>query len=502
MKERHETTNQEQKEAGSSTLEKATRYVNDLWFPVNQKILSGIKQGLEKGRFDQDIRALVAEITTDHSLFFYCLRELLRIVGDEDSKLIPKDLSPTKMLEWGGLDRLKAILDVDIEDISPHRLRSINTFQMTRYQESMVSASASETLANKYALDPELAYSAALLRQLGVTLIAWNYPVVYQKAIGELAKGANLDLVLTQMFGFSPTMLAIKICEGWNLPSSLFKAVALDPAQTVSWSEEQEADAIAKSLIKVCKIGEALARANNPSEYPTAKNDWQFANSEIKEQLGEKGIEIIREHIRQNCLKYSEEMPQLFTPALVLDPEGRISLFIQEEMLRRNPFINQARGFLKQKLILLYDNIRPFEVSRDLLTKLAKDIIPTAGFLEGVVYTLEPSQQLLVPQLAVGTATIKIYPTLEYSPYTKSDTDEGVERAVIEAFRSGDLMTTRTADSSARAVVGLAGPLGFSNRVGVLYLEIGEMMYEDDTTQHMTHFRALLQSFNDALGLA
>lgn len=502
MKEREESVPATTPGLVSTPLAKATKHVADLWFPVNEGLFNQIKSSVRTGKFDQDLESLIKDVSGDYSLFFYCLRELARMLKEEDPDLeLPANLSPSKMLAWGGLDRLKKILDVEVSDISSHSFRGVNEVQKARFQEAMVSATTSEQIAPSFDVDSDMAYSAALLRQLGVTLIAWNYPIVYQKAVAQLASGVSLDMSLTQMFGFSPALLAVNVVRRWELPKQLFHSIVDEPAGVMEgWDDAAESAAIARTISKICRTGEALARANNPKMYPTASNDWEFARVEIEKALGPDGLRMLQEKLSENCLQYAAMVPHVFTPAFVLDPEGHIGENRRDEMLKRNPQIENCRPFLKKKLASFYEQLRPFEVSRENIQLLTREIIPSCGYHQGVVFTIDPATQLLVPQLVIGTALLKHYAPVKYNALIAGTDQHGrLDDVVAEAFTQDAPVVRVSLPARDPEEISVAGPLGYSQRVGVLFLEIRSASYHADEAIHLTHFRALLQAFNDCL---
>ena len=324
---------------------------------------------------------------------------------------------------------------------------------------------------------------------------------MYQKAIAQLPSGTGLDVALTQMLGFSPTLLAINVVRKWELPVSLFQSMVDDATQIADeggWSESDEVNAISNTLSKICKTGEALARANNPKFYPTAATDWEFARVEIEQALGTEGMKIIKESLAENCRRYVDLVPHVFTPAFVLDPVGKFKESQKETMLLRNPYVGQCRSFLQKKLITLYEAIRPQEVSRENLNLLAKDIIPSAGFAAGCVYTIDPASQLLVPQLSIGDETIKRFSVASYEAMERPPSDEEGE-VVAEAFKETNPIVRQKSGTGPTIIV--AGPVGYSQRIGVLYLEIRHAMFEDNESQHLLHFKAITQALNDCLNL-
>ena len=483
----------------SAPLKKAVTHVSDFWFPINEPLYRELQARVKKGGIDTDLKAVVSEIAGDFSLFTHCLRSLAKVIKEHEPDLeIPAAESPIALLEWAGFERLQKILAVEPGDISAHSLKGVTPVQRARLQEAILSATTAETLAEAHDVDADLAYSTGLFRQLGLALLSWNYPVVYQKAVAELSKGISLEVSLTQMFGFSPTLLAMSVVSSWGLPPSLFIALS-DEDSPPGWSDSDEVAAIAKTLTRICRVGEALARANSPETYPTARADWDYAKGEIEEALGSDGITLIREKLAENCFAYVEKSVYVFTPGFILDPEVRIADHQTEELSQRNPFVTQCRPFLRQRLCAWYGSLRPGEISREQIQKLSKEIIPSAGFFDGCVYTVDPTSQHLIAQLMIGAGSIKKTRAILYSSENETAPDD--EHQIVAAFKAHGPIVRSVVDDRGIPFVSIAGPLGFSQRVGVLYLGIRGASFSGDEAQHIVHFKALSQALNDSLGL-
>jgi hypothetical protein len=203
-------------------LERALRHVSDYWFPVNPVLLKKIKDGFLDGRYELDIDFLVEDLKADFSLFTYCLRELCRTAEAQENSP-----NPVSMMRNAGLPRLREILCVDQGKISRHATEGHHNSQLQCFETAMISASAAELLAEANGIESELGFATALLRQLGRTLIAWNYPTVYRRALHGAREGEDLDLTLSQALGFSPVLLAATLLRQWKgLSPALRLAVA------------------------------------------------------------------------------------------------------------------------------------------------------------------------------------------------------------------------------------------------------------------------------------
>ncbi|HPN73314.1 MAG TPA: HD domain-containing phosphohydrolase, partial [Candidatus Omnitrophota bacterium] len=78
----------------------------------------------------------------------------------------------------------------------------------------------------------EFGFLSALLRQLGITLVAWNYPAAFDRALKSVTSTQPLTTVLSSMLGFSPELLAASLVRQWGGSSELIYVVGGETALT------------------------------------------------------------------------------------------------------------------------------------------------------------------------------------------------------------------------------------------------------------------------------
>ncbi|RIL08071.1 MAG: hypothetical protein DCC75_09510 [Proteobacteria bacterium] len=485
-------------------LERACQHVSDLWFPPNPDLVSKLRSGLDSGKYEDDIDSLLLEVRGDFSLYVYCLKEVIALLKKEGVS-VPEQATPFELLRTAGLKNLKAILETDDNSISRHFYDGMSDYQRSRFEEAIVSASTSQVLAESSEIDPELGYSAALLRQLGLTLIAWNYPSVYQRALSML-KGSKpednvtLDSAISEVLGFSPTLLALTLARKWGLPTRLCEAldesIPDDEIDFEKVEEELESDAVGYLLQHLCKVGEALARANNPETYPTARTDWESARTEITRRLGDDGIRQVQEAITENCQAYLITTPDLFKAGTILELDQRLTDYERQALVDQNPYLDLCRAHINRKLLKLYDMLRERDEAEDCLRYLIKDVVPAAGFTAGCVYTIDPADQKLVPQLKLAKTVIRTASPVTYDP-AKPPTD-----LIDLAYRSDEPIVQDQVHCGEAVFASYAGLVGRSQRIGVLYLEIPDPIYQGSEKHHLNHFRAFRCALEHCLKLA
>lgn len=487
-------------EAGESTqnsgyairrLDKATRYVSDYWFPVNPELLEKIRLGISAGSYGTDTKSLVDDIRSDFSLFTFCLKRLVEMLR-QDGALENTRFDPIAMLEKAEMKQLEQILSIETHEVSKHSIDSGAEFQVARFREAMLSATTAESLAQSYAVDSDSAYSAALLRQLGYVLVAWNYPSLYQAALTSLTADDNLDLVLARSLGFSPGLLAMRVLHQWGVPEQSLNALGLFGFE--SPEETEVFEAIGETIDNLCKVGEALARASDPEHYPSAADDWQVAKLEVTSRLGPKGMEIIRERYTQNCESYLNLAPEMFNPALICE-EVLVSDSSHQDLGGKNPFLVLCDEKVQNELRKLYKYIEELHGAQSNVRFLVREIITRCGFSCGCVYTVDPALMMLVPQAEIGTSKGVSYKAVDYS-IVRSDAD-----LVALAFQNADPVIGYKKGISGDTKTLFAGVFGTSQRVGVLYLEFPNFVSNRNDALELVHFKALRFALNECLGI-
>ncbi len=474
-------------------IDRACRHVSDLWFPANPRMLSELRDVLSDDSREAPLDAALDILEGDFSLFMFAMKEVLRMVSAEGIAL-PDFASPREILEKAGVDGLKAILNDAEEKLSAHRLDNVETEQLSRMREAMVSASASATLAEAQLENKELGFFAGLLRQLGLTLIAFNYPGVYQRATRAAKEGTSLDQAISDILGFSPATLAGALAKQWELPTGLCSLLSDGGNEHEELEREMEVNALGNSLRELCRVGEALSRANEPSTYPTAQADWEFARQEITKRLGPAGLATIREAIENRFEHLMVDMPSFFRGGTILDPEAFLARHREDQMGAHNPLLKACRLHVQERILELYHGLAEGQSTQALLRKFSQVTVPNSGFSGGAVYTVDPSTLSLTPQLQIGVIKARAFEAVSLELSENSD-------FVAMTYKSDEPISKTGIHVEESSIALLGAVFGYSQRVGVLYLEIPELVFSGSEQQHQLHLRALAITLTDLLRL-
>ncbi|MBX7137336.1 MAG: hypothetical protein K1X83_05070 [Oligoflexia bacterium] len=473
-------------------LELAVTHCMQSWFPVNPAVLQQVQEGVASNRYKVNRLELLNDLKKDSALFTWSIKRLI-----ENGSLLSDAASPDDVLKNAEWSELEVVLGSRESEISSHRLSDMSELQGARLKSALISSSAAEVLASKQNLEPQLGYSCATFRQLGLLLISWNYPHVYKRAVSTLKPKDKLEAVLGKILGFSPTLLGLTIARKLGFPSTL----RIGMGDTYAREEAQESEIsthTADTLDRICKIGEALARAADPEHYPSAKLDWNEARSQIEGMLGPDGMRQIRAKLEKNCEFYAQTMPDVFrfpkdfAPVTTVTPSkasGGRSLFAH------NTYCKHCPERIQESLQGLYETIDGNTIAKSNIDKLTKEVIPTAGFARGCIYLIEPDSLMLVPRLAIGDTSLNHFKSVMYNAGSSSFDP------IVAAFRCQYPIMEDRAEVGGQNVSYVAGAMGDHQKAGVLYLEISEEMLRDRDSNVLLIYKALRQTLNDCLGL-
>ncbi len=385
---------------------------------------------------------------------------------------------------------MRLILELPDGGLSKHSLDQGSFEQMECLEDSLVGAAVAEKLAPQYQLDEQTAFSCALLHQFGLCLVAWNYPGVYAEALKTLKHGeVELEQALSEELGFSPAELAIQVLHEWGMTEDELISVGLVDSDDEDWEERSLNYFTAHTVQRLCKVGQAFARARRPGRFPSAREDWAFASEEISRALGPDGLQIIRDHVGDVLEAYRSFLPDMFQAGTIQEPEFGFSSLEQ----RANPYLALCDSRLREALSGLYDAIDSQQEAAENIKFLLKEVIPKSDFSGACVYTIDPSTLRLVPQFTFGELHLRENSAVEYSlSYSSMDN-------VSVAFQSSEPVVSYQSAKDGKYYSSIAGYFGVSQRIGVVYLELPKFVSDD--IEQLNHFKAMRWALNDSLYL-
>lgn len=482
-------------------LSRAVDHVLKFWIPINTEVLYRIKSKLANGKYRDQRDEFLNDLKQDVSLYTWCLRRLCEMADEKTQK----NFDPIQYLESIDQAELSRLLNIDPNEISPHSLETSDAEAANVLKEVLLGASCAEILSHKKGIEAGKAYGSSLLRQLGLTMIAWNYPSVFKQAVEHARQGGELDIAISEQLGFSPSLFALHLVQTWGLSEQkcysfglMVKPGSDGELQPLGDAAQEEVERIerANMLREVCELGEHLARANNPESYPSMRGKWDKVAEQIKEALGKSGIARIREKFEEYAASYAKVFPLMRNATGPLFDLRRYPPAPEtQRALAKNKFLEKCAVDLQVQLKKLYYKMENEQgVERDNLKRLVHQTIPSAGFSAGCVFTMDPMMAKLIPQLK-----IKEIQGIECKAYDCTVHTTHAE-IIASAFQASEPLTEIFEVSENLSVLSLAGVFGKRRRFGVLYLEL-PLAYAQEASDDeiMNNFQAIARALNDCL---
>ncbi len=467
-------------------LSRAVEHVSKHWLPYNPEVLKAVRAGVREGRYELGSEFLLADLKRDLGLFSFCLRELLQSQRKLDASILLT--SPEVPFEGISSTEILSLLDRAEKALASHSLENTKDSQAAQLRYTLVSAATAEVLASRTELDSEAAFLSSLFRQLGLLLVAWNYPTVFDKAQRAVGGGEALDRELMLQLGFSPEVLGHSILESFCPDPDLEAAVNA----TGEYLPESGLSKTAWQLAEICRVGEVLAQANDPERYPKAQASWEEAKEVLNRSLGSDGMKVIRDAVTRYGGAYQSANPSAFSELNEIDPERRLQEAKRRGSQKTNPFVERCPLHIRQRLNEFYETLGESFDSKSAVSRILSQIIPVTGFEAGIIATIEPSRMELIPRLKFGRIALQKVETLSFGGRLSTDNPLLAALAMPAPYMS-------RAEGAERAFV--VGGLGGENPLGVLYVECGTELLDRQDFELLTVFKAVLRAIEDALKL-
>jgi len=446
--------------------------------PVNPAHLREIRLGVSNGPLARDREQLVREVQRDPGLVVHCARTGRGLAGDADH---PVD--PFHLLRGLEEEKLATLFPTSETSISSHRLRRANPAQASRLQHAIISVSAAHCLAPELEVEPDLAYSASLFRELGLALISWNYPQMYSRVMSSFRRsGVDVDTELLRIFGMTSQDIGRRLARDWGMPPEVLAAWRSENPNT----PRREGQA---NLSEVCDIADLFAQSKDPVHFPRASALWQAKEQALSATLGASFRERLDSEARESLECFVGESPALEKLPLVQQiSKERTGPPLSKTIREKNPFLERCPSDVQAEISTVYGEMYVSGVSVDAIRRLADYAVLACGFDRGCVYLLHSTTRLLTPALRIGDVPLSAY----HSHPLKEHDDIGA------SMFSGIPCRSEGEGIQGDRVSRIMGSLENHEHQGVLYLELSKGLAEESNRDALTIFQALRQAFDDA----
>jgi hypothetical protein len=451
-----------------SHVELAAAYTSDAWLPP----LPGATERLTAilsapGGVNREL--LIAELKRD-----------LAVVSALSRRLISQNTTGTgslSLLRSAPQDTLRALVQPAELTHSKHPFDSVQSWQGARLVETAVAVTAAEALSSSFEVESELAYTCALLRQLGLSLLAWNYPHVFRRALGIVKPGEELDSTLGKILGFTPTLLTLTLLRSRDASPIVLRT--LGDTWMPSPMSKQDTTLVEK-LIALCQLSESLARMITRGTPDSSNSSWVTSRADLEGRLGSNGWMILEDELKWSLAAYAqiglpESNPPPTVRALGKAAAGRaaprLSLLHSHATVRRcRP---ETRRLITDFFLRAISPVGLQHAYRHLICYTAQ----RCGFSRGILFQRSSSDGAFTSSIRSSG-----WPELEAADPTNEIVERIRHAIVSEALLQG------TTNSQGEPWV--ASLLGNSSKV-LLYLELPTTVEPSERVELLHAFEAL-----------
>lgn len=472
---------------GGRRLQQAAEYVSRQWFPINPKVAELIQTKLSESKYDESHQLLFNDLKGDFALFTFCLKKI-------KENALSKAESPLAGFFGVDFEIIKQILLSPVHEISKHDMAGAEKGQALRLKHTVLSCSTAELMAAAKSADHDLAFTCALLRQLGLNLIAWNYPSIYMRALQMVRSApATLEELITENLGFDPSSLAEVLILLDQTNPFIRKAVGLSNPGNIQNAGEGGID---PGIVDICEIGEAFAQLNDPEHYPNISRNYSTVIAQIDESLGPNGSSVIMKVINKKFVSYVSAVPEVFNQDIVIEQSlAKVSQDYTNKLFEQNTYAQRCPEALQKEIKEVYRHVAKGQVSSVGVGFLVNRVIPMAGFARGCVYLLDNRSSMLVPKLRIGQCVLSRYKAINCSLVSPEGS------LIVEALYCSMPIKQEGVFLFGDLVAPMLGPIGSKEPMGVLYLEMNEALQLKETGECLNYFKAIRDCLNDCLNL-
>lgn len=479
------------------SLDDAKEYVAKGWLPISPAIISLVREKLKSGEYENRREALIDDLKKDFSLFAWFLSKL------EDLNPSKKGSNPLKMedlVRQIEISKLVEVFNKPEHDNHLHKRESALKPQTLALKQAIAAVAAAESAADHKDLDPTLAHMCASVRQLGVNLVAWNYPRIYSRALDHSSNGREtLDQALSKILGYSPLELGSELALKWDKTGGLAAFVTNDQEKLNNLTQDakDQLGGNPSELLKCIQLGETVSKLVAPEIYPETVNSMPSIISSIESVFGRGGLEVLRKTLRDTASQYSGENSEFFSLDIDPDAVGHVARSqVAAKLVQENTWVAKCPQEFKERFKKLYGYIDRSSVSPTAINLLVGEVIPMLGFTRGCVYIVENTKMKLNPIMRIGDAPISRYRALDCSASEKSS------HPVIVALGYSAPLVQENVPVNGEFVSHVTGVFGGEDKSGVLYLEMSEKLSRSaDRSEALLYFKAVRQALLDCLNI-
>lgn len=394
----------------------ALQHARNSWMPVQDEVLVHLKEGLSQSYYEANPDELLDDLKTDPAIFAGILRVLSTNASSQRPSIVEhcgvlsfelaEESHPIDLLLQAPQAQIQGALQNTQQLSSKHSFADMELFQARVLEHVTVSTLAAETLAFAAGIDPEMAFCASLLRSLGHSLSAWNFPKEYETALLRLPSDQPFEARLRQTLGFTPEALSGTLILDWGLNRELLQAVRQSPTATpctpiqeLHWRLDEDTDLTTK-LITIVETSQKLADIVHIEHKANAIVFWPKLQELFTTHLGEYGLQLVLEQAREKLLRCSPHPISLPMPPVLTVMAQRIeTLEKRYAALAENTHLKDMPTEAQRRIEQFYRTYNAGAKKQQEVLQLIEQVAPLLGIAEFGVFEKDSGSESATPLL-------------------------------------------------------------------------------------------------------
>ncbi len=431
--------------------------------PIIPAKLASIRERLNEKYYENSRQNLILDVLSDPGLFAYLVRNLKHKLVDAGKIDFADALLHLES------DKLLDLFDIQPADASTHLYSKASRQQKAQLDINITANAVASELARRSEIDCVEASMASMCRQLGLTLIAWNYPSIHSRAmLRHRREHIDLDQELNRILGISPIQLGHNYLKKHRIAFEENKVFAQVHSPTSPGAND------------LAEVAEVYARAQEPTLFPEASKKLEIIKPALEEHFG------------QSILAELDEVKK----ALELTPAEPAEKAAQEKRGQRDhaqvhvaaslpKSLKHCKPEVVQAFEAVFQKIKAGQVSIEALKMLIENVAPKLGFECGCLFLPTKDDQHMYPALRLGPLPLSCYH--EYM----LDKHAGMKPYIFDTIP----MRREGLGLRGEIISYLCSGLNDGYRSGVLYVELSKSASNDLNLPALSHF----QAFREAL---
>ncbi|MCB0329849.1 MAG: hypothetical protein KDD70_09300 [Bdellovibrionales bacterium] len=464
----------------SDRARETLKHLEHGWLPVHADLLVGIQANIHNDHYLENPETLLSDLKKDPGLFFTVSKRLKRYSDPEESGFDPLDLLLSLEQE-----QLKEVFNFEPGDYSVHRAGESSPSQELVHEIARIGGESAASIAEELDKPILTAHEGALFRTLGISLLAWNYPKLFSQALStHKTKGADFDRELQNYFQISPQQIGARFARELEMSREIKQSLLPRPQRDLLAEVDLKEQF---HLTDICQLSELFARAQEPSYFPDAEEQWAAKESALKPILG---AEVFTElHLKAETIAEEKTSATDFGDLheyIIVRKEPVIEGPVLPES---NPHLAHCPESVQQAFIAIHRELERSKTALDAIKLLLQRGIPETGAIRGCLYLQRKNDFRLQAALRFGDS-----PLPRYQKFLLD-----ARNGILDAIHSTAPFVHEGKGVTGAHITQVRGGLGNGAPPGVLYVEISDKAMKEADYNPTVMFHVIRSALKECL---